>query len=415
MRPRLNVHSEVAPLKKVIVHFPDDGIEIVTPSNALEFLYDDIVYLDRMRQEHTLFWNVIEAFIGRRNVYDTENLLLEVLKKNKIAKSNLIDFVCIHEKCDENIKKAMQRLNNEDLVYTLFTGYLERGNRQIFSPLPNYIFTRDIGVMVNDHVIICQAAKNARTRENIITRCIIYFHPVFKSVQIEKNSKIIDLTKSGDDDITLEGGDIMMFDKDHLIVGVSERSTEKAFNYLKNLLFEKNVITNIIKVVIPKDRTCMHIDTLFTQVSTNEYVTYEPFTLLNNGKIHLSLYTKGTKKVKEFTNLKDCLKSINPKIEFILCGGGESPYDEREQWTDGCNLVALKDGVAVAYERNPKTHEAFAQKGYKIIEGETIVSAYKNGIFHPDKVKRTIIFIPSTELSRARGGPHCMTFPILRS
>ena len=77
--------------------------------------------------------------------------------------------------------------------------------------------------------------------------------------------------------------------------------------------------------------------------------------------------------------------------------------------------MALKDGVAVAYERNPKTHEAFAQKGYKIIEGETIVSAYKNGIFHPDKVKRTIIFIPSTELSRARGGPHCMTFPILRS
>ncbi|MBK7958097.1 MAG: hypothetical protein IPK03_08210 [Bacteroidetes bacterium] len=98
MRPRLQVLSEVAPLKKVIVHFPDDGIEIVTPSNALEFLYDDIVYLDRMRKEHTLFWNVIEAFIGRNNVYDTENLLFEVFEKNKVARVNLIDEICAHEK-----------------------------------------------------------------------------------------------------------------------------------------------------------------------------------------------------------------------------------------------------------------------------------------------------------------------------
>ena len=84
MRTKVNVESEVATLKKVIVHFPDDGIEIVTPSNALEFLYDDIVYLDRMREEHTLFWNTIEAFIGRRNVHDTETLLLDIFKKNKI-------------------------------------------------------------------------------------------------------------------------------------------------------------------------------------------------------------------------------------------------------------------------------------------------------------------------------------------
>lgn len=413
MRPRLQVQSEVAPLKKVIVHFPDDGIEIVTPSNALEFLYDDIVYLDRMRKEHTLFWNVIEAFIGRNNVYDTENLLFEVFEKNKVARVNLIDEICEHEKCDDQIKRQLSKLSNEDLVYTLFTGCLTRGDRQIFAPLPNYIFTRDIGVMVNDYAIICHAAKHARTRENFITKYIIYHHPVFKSVQEKNNERIIDMTLAGDD-ITMEGGDVMMLDKDHLIVGVSERSTEKAFQYLMERLFEKDVVKNVIKVDIPKERTCMHIDTLFTQISTNEFVAYEPYTLINNGKIHITQYTKGAKKTKEFTNLKDCLKSINPKMDFIICGNGETPHDEREQWTDGCNLVALKDGVAIAYERNPKTQNAFEEKGYKIIDGESIVSAYKNGIFHPDKVKRTIIFIPSTELSRARGGPHCMTFPILR-
>ena len=101
-------------------------------------------------------------------------------------------------------------------------------------------------------------------------------------------------------------------------------------------------------------------------------------------------------------------------MDFILCGDDIYPHDEREQWTDGCNLVALKDGVCIAYERNPKTQEAFEEKGYKIIDAEIIVQAYKQGIFHPDKVKRTIIITPSTELSRARGGPHCMTFPVLR-
>jgi arginine deiminase len=410
MRSKVFVPSEVAPLKKVIVHFPDDGIEIVTPSNALEFLYDDIVYLDRMREEHTLFWNTLEAFIGRRNVYDTEVLLLEVIKKNKIARTQLVNQISIHEKCEDNIKNALNRLKDEDLVYTLFTGYLEKRDKQIFSPLPNYVFTRDIGIMVNDHVIICQAAKNARTRENIITRCIIYNHPLFKNVQ---DDKIIDLTKENDEKVTLEGGDVMTYSSELLMVGVSERSTEEAFEVLKAKLFEKNVVSSVAKIEIPKERSCMHIDTLFTQVSTHEWVVYKPYTI-DDGKCKVTLYTNGEKKPKVFSNLKDFLKHIDPKVDFIICGGGEYPYDEREQWTDGCNLVALKDGVAIAYERNPKTQEAFEDKGYRIIDAESIVQAYKQGLFHPDKVKRTIIITPSTELSRARGGPHCMTFPILR-
>jgi arginine deiminase len=410
MRRSIYVSSEVAPLKKVIVHFPDDGIEIVTPSNALEFLYDDIVYLDRMREEHTLFWNVLEAFIGRRNVHDTETLLLEVLKKSKAERIKLINDICVHEKCTDVVKNSLNRLSNEALVYTLFTGNLEKRDKQIFAPLPNYVFTRDIGVVVNDHVIICQAAKNARTRENLLTRCIIYNHPLFKSVQ---DDKIIDLTLEKDDEVTLEGGDVMTINNDYLLVGVSERSTEQAFEVLKKKILEKKVVKHIVKVEIPKERSCMHIDTLFTQISSNEFVMYHPFTLAP-GKCIVTLYEEGVKKPKKFDNLGDFLKFVNPKMQFILCGGGEYPYDEREQWTDGCNLVALKDGVAIAYERNPKTQEALEERGYKIIDAETIVAAYKQNIFHPDKVKRTIIITPSTELSRARGGPHCMTFPVIR-
>jgi arginine deiminase len=410
MRTKVNVESEVATLKKVIVHFPDDGIEIVTPSNALEFLYDDIVYLDRMREEHTLFWNTIEAFIGRRNVHDTETLLLDIFKKNKQARVKLINEICVHEGCADSIKNALSRLSDEDLVYTLFTGNLEKRDKQIFAPLPNYVFTRDIGVMVNDHVIICSAAKHARTRENLLTRCIIYSHPLFKNVQ---DDKIIDITLEKDESITLEGGDVMTYSKDLIFVGVSERSTEQAFEVVMKHLFEKNVVKQVAKIEIPKERSCMHIDTLFTQVSSNEFVVYKPYTL-DEGKCKVTLFTKGEKKSKQFSNLKDFLKHVNPKTDFIMCGDDTYPHDEREQWTDGCNLVALKDGVCIAYERNPKTQEAFEEKGYKIIDAEIIVQAYKQGIFHPDKVKRTIIITPSTELSRARGGPHCMTFPVLR-
>ncbi len=410
MKRVVSVSSEVQPLRKVIVHFPDDGIEIVTPSNALEFLYDDIVYLDRMRVEHTIFWNVLEAFIGRRNVYDTETLLFEVIEKSKPIKVKLVEDVVYHESSDDAVKNSLLRLSNNDLVYTLFTGNLEKRDKQIFPPMPNYVFTRDIGVMVNDHVIICQAAKNARTRENILTKYIIYNHPLFKSVQ---DGKIIDMTLCEDDEITLEGGDVMILDKDFLLVGVSERSTDQAFDFLKEELFAKGVVKNVVKVEIPKERSCMHIDTLFTQISQNDFVLFYPYTL-KNGFCKVTVYNSESKKPRVFENLGDFLKFWNPTVQFILCGNGEYPYDEREQWTDGCNLVALKEGVAIAYERNPKTQEAFEEKGYRIIDAETIVSAYKQGIFHADKVKKTIIITPSTELSRARGGPHCMTFPILR-
>lgn len=403
------VDSEVAPLKKVIVHFPDDGIEVVTPNKALEFLYDDIVYLDKMREEHGLFWDTLSAFIGRKNVYDTEKLLQDVLKKSKEAKRRLINYIVAHEECTDEIKNILMRLPIEDLVYTLFTGFLEHKNKQIFPPLPNYIFTRDIAAIVKDYVIICQASKDARTRENIITRCIIYYHPIFKSTQEEK---IIDLTKY-DENVTLEGGDLMMIYPSTLLVGCSERSTPEAFEVLKKRLFDLRVVERVVKVEIPKDRACMHIDTIFTQISNNEFVCFKPFTL-QGGQLKISEHHIEGGKPKTYSSLDTYLKTIIPDIEFILCGNDEYPFDEREQWTDGCNLVALKDGVAIAYDRNERTLEALENKGYKIIDAASIVTAYKSGIFHPEKIKKTIITVPSTELSRARGGPHCMTFPVQR-
>jgi arginine deiminase len=401
------VNSDIQSLKKVIVHYPDDGIEVITPANALRFLYDDIVFLPLMRKEHELFTDVLKYFVGKENVVDTFQMLHEVLEANpNNSREKLIDYVIDLENCEDSTSEIIKKLSPKDLTYTLFTGLLEETDESLLRPLPNYVFTRDIGVVINDHIVVCNASKKARTRETILTRYLIYFHPFFKSFQENNDAKIIDMTKKGED-CTIEGGDIMMLDENHVLVGCSERSTPEAFNALKDELFSKNVIDNLVRIVIAKDRSSMHIDTLFTQISENEYVIYED-TLISD-IIKVTLYNKNGSR-KEYSTLMEFFLDYRADMKFVLCGNGDKTYGAREQWTDGCNLVAVKNGVAIAYDRNEHTALAFKNAGYKVLSADDF---FKEGI-KPELVEKTIITIPSTELSRARGGPHCMTFPISR-
>lgn len=403
--------SEVDKLQKVIIHYPDDGIEVVTPSNALEFLYDDIVHLQVMREEHQTLIDILSAFIGEENVLDTEDLLLEVLKT--ISPENRVKFfgyLFSVEKIGKKDQELLISASNEDLVYTLFTGVYKPENRTLFTPLPNYIFTRDIAVIIKDHLLICHPSKKARTRESVITRVICYFHPIFKTCQENGDALIIDMTEEGDEH-TIEGGDVMIFHDNFLLVGCSERTTPQAVDLLRKKLFEKKVIDHVVRIVIPKERSCMHIDTLFTQISRDEFVIYE--NTLRSNLIKVTQFNKDGS-TKEFSKLEDFFLSVNPNMKFVLCGNGEYPFDEREQWTDGCNLVAIRDGVAIAYDRNNKTAEALYEIGYEIVSGRDIAKEWNYGNFNPAKYEKAIITLPSTELSRARGGPHCMTFPVHR-
>jgi arginine deiminase len=260
-----------------------------------------------------------------------------------------------------------------ELAKTLISGTMP-DKTMIFAPIPNFIFTRDIGITINDHILLNKPAKIARTREALLTQYIFYNHPMFAHLQ----DRIIEIPESehhfllpdGEKDYkraTLEGGDVMIVSKNHLLIGISERTSPYAVNQVIKILFEKDVVQKVSVLKIPKKRDYMHIDTIFTQVKKNVWV------LLG------ALSRKG-----------------------------------QEQWTDSCNLLAIKEGVVVGYDRNDRTADAFREAGFNVIRATELLQKFERGETEPEKIKDTLILLPSAELSRARGGSHCMSMPLLR-
>jgi len=213
--------SEIGLLKKVIVHRPDMGISRISPKDAEELLFDDIVFLPQMQKEHDIFTDVLKAFIGDENVLFIADLLEESLIADEIKKAELIRMIVDYEELPASFGNIFHRLDNKKLAEVLITGYYEEEDHYFFDPIPNFIFTRDIAVVVKDHVIITKAAKEARFRENFLARFIFWAHPLFQELQDE--GRVINLnwlesfppSKKGEW-VNLEGGDTMMFENEFL-------------------------------------------------------------------------------------------------------------------------------------------------------------------------------------------------------
>ncbi len=472
---KISVTSEIGTLKRLLVHSPDSGLGKVVPSKAQDWLFEDIVHLDTIRKnEYDYYTKVLLYFLdpekiqgkqkeidqlaSDRNFYKPNNaefyksdkvielewLLAEVLT-DKEVRLKLVASVCAIEGSTYELQNELIKYDHTELAKTFISG-TSKNKELIFAPIPNFIFTRDIGITIKDHILLNKPAKKARTREALLARYIFFNHPYFKAYK----NNIIELSESSlhfllpneedEQKITLEGGDIMVVSDNHLLVGVSERTTSEAAVKITNTLFDMGLMDKVTIIKIPKKRDYMHIDTVFTQVKRDVWVMLGNFSRKaikheDENAIEKILEIKKEEKIKilqfhksnpenpvSFESLEDLLidisktdlKSTN-EVRFIFSGNNEFPYNAREQWTDSCNLLALKEGVVLGYDRNDKTTEAFRQAGFKIKHVKELLEELEAGKISTDAIEDTLILMPSAELSRARGGFHCMSMPIWRA
>ncbi len=474
MDNRLLVSSETGTLKRLLVHSPDSGLGKVVPSKAQDWLFEDIVHLDTIRRKEYDYYTKLllyfldpgkikgklatidapeanrdfykpdsAAFFASDKVVELEWLLAAVLQDTDI-RLKLVASVSAIEGCTFDTQTKLQQYAPAELAKTFISG-TSNSKELLFAPIPNFIFTRDIGITIKDHVLLNKPAKKARTREALLAKYIFFHHPLFAGYR----ENIIELPDSThgflmpkDDDerkITLEGGDIMVVSEHHLLVGVSERTTAEAAARITEMVFAKGLMQKVSIIKIPRKRDYMHIDTVFTQVKRDVWVMLGNFSRKatrheDENAMERILEVKKEEKIKiiqfhktdpdnpvAFDNLEDLLVDISKndhqcksQVRFIFSGNNEFPYSVREQWTDSCNLLALKEGVVLGYDRNDKTTAAFRDAGFAIIHVKELLEKLESGEINTETITDTLILMPSAELSRARGGFHCMSMPLWR-
>jgi arginine deiminase len=469
---KLDVTSEIGNLRALLIHSPDNGLGKVVPSKAQDWLFEDIVHLDTMRKnEYDYYVKLLMYFLdpakikgklaqidaeennrsfykpddkdfhASNKVIEIQTLLEDILQEGDIRKK-LVASVCAIEGCNYQLQTQLIATEPSELAKIIISGSLNK-DEMIFAPIPNLIFSRDIGVAVNNYMLLNKPAKKARARETLLARYIFFNHPLFAAYRnniLEIPETVQHFLRPGEDNeqkTTLEGGDVMMVSPEHLLIGCSERTSASGASEAIKLLFKHDVVKKVTIVKIPHKRDYMHIDTIFTQVKRNMWVLLRSLSITESqaemeepiawftdkkskDKVEIVQFRKD-KKPKTFNTIEDLLANISEKdlespekTQFIYSGGDIFPYNSREQWTDSCNLLAVKEGVVLGYDRNDKTVEAFKEKGFAIIKVADLLKQFESGELNPETMTDTLILMPSAELSRARGGFHCMSMPLQR-
>lgn len=400
----IHVKSEIAPLKRVMLHRPGAELEHLTPDTMDRLLFDDIPYLYGAQQEHDSFANLLRQN-GIEVVYLKE-LAAEALRATPGLREVFLDeFVSysMHVAYRGELKAYLSSIKDEDtLIAKTMAGVsfkevdapqkfrlpvmLGRQNEFISDPRPNLYFTRDPFAAIGDGIAINRMYSVTRCQETIYARYIFNYHPDFAG-----KTKLYTL---GTENYSIEGGDILNLSAETIAIGISQRTMPEAIEHLAKAIFadEGATIRRILAVEIPNNRACMHLDTVLTQVDVNKFVVYPE--MLNALRLfEITPAARGNLKIKSIgSDLRKALASFvqSDNVEFIYCGGSDRVAARREQWNDGSNTLCIAPGKVVAYGRNTVTNEIFRQSGL------------------------TVLTIPGSELARGRGGPRCMSMPFNR-
>ncbi len=404
----INVTSEIGHLNGVIVHTPGHEVSLVNPELKDELLFDDIIFEEDARIEHQDMLAVFKtAMPAGGEVIEILDLFRDVLQKED-ARAYYIEQM-VKEFPESNlqaVESELLKLSAEELLVFITQGFIKKSKRFTLHPSPNLLFTRDLAAVVGRNILISRAAKKARLRESLMMETLVKYHPLFDSVR-ENAIRI-----SGHQSI--EGGDVLVVNEKLVLIGMSERTSFSGLMKGTEGLLHNGVET-VLAVDIPKQRSSMHLDTIFTFADRNECIVFPPAILEQNDNV-VALFKDGDSiKTEMRLSLKEALENCTGQpFNYIKCGGEDRTNQFREQWTDGANVFALAPGIIVGYERNTNTFNTLVDHGYNLMDQFEFVEEYSNKEFKPADGQKIAISFQGHELCRGRGGARCMTLPISR-
>ncbi len=415
----IDVRSEIGELEGVILHTPGPEVENMTPGNAGNALYGDIINMAVAQREHAQLEGVLRKFT---RVYQIRELLEKILH-NEEAKRRLVEHICALEDIDAG-EELLSRTPGElsrvlieglEMNKNTLTKFLNK-DRYLLAPLHNFFFTRDAAVSIRNDVLICQMANRVRERESIIFKAIFDSDSIFNTRTHTPTATRIAKHHDNYPPVTIEGGDVLIARDDVLVIGNGARTSTTGIDYLlERIRLQNGMKRHIIVQELPhKPDSFIHLDMVFTLLDVDTCMVFEP--LLRNAKyktVHIEVDNGKVNYIRYADDgLLQALGDTGIHLKPVYCGGTKDQWiQEREQWHSGANFFAIGPGRIIGYERNSYTMQELNKEGYEIIPARDLLENRVNG----NQYKKFVIALEGSELPRGGGGARCMTMPIRRS